>query len=167
MRLWPRLEKCKFERAVTPRVNTPNGANKKAQSEGEVVRIDSRYAGGMQRIFTTFPNSWPGAGLLLIRLTLAIFLLTQLFPAGGAVVGVWLQATAIACAVALLLGLWTPIVCLFQFMMSIVLVVLGLATPLIWGPVSLLFLGLAMLGPGAWSVDAKLFGRKRMYIEPD
>jgi hypothetical protein len=121
----------------------------------------------MQRIFTTFPNSWPGAGLLLIRLTLAILLIMERFPSGGMVPALWLQLVAIVCAVLVLLGLWTPIVCLFQAVLSVVLAATGTRAVIVGVPLTLLFLSLAMLGPGAWSVDARLFGRKRMYIEPD
>ena len=37
----------------------------------------------------------------------------------------------------------------------------------VWMPLALAVLGasLAMIGPGAWSLDARLFGRKQ--IEPD
>jgi uncharacterized membrane protein YphA (DoxX/SURF4 family) len=75
-----------------------------------------------------------------------------------------LQLLAAGCSALLMVGLWTPIaglllagaelsLLLFHFnssSMPIVLAALGAA--------------LAMIGPGAWSVDARLFGRKRIRI---
>jgi hypothetical protein len=36
----------------------------------------------------------------------------------------------------------------------------------VWVPIMQAVLGaiLAMVGPGAWSIDARLFGRKRIYF---
>ena len=73
-----------------------------------------------------------------------------------------IHVLAIASGMLLLAGLWTPIA-------GVVLAVIE-----IWGafmhprdPWSYILLGtlgaaLAMLGPGAWSVDARLFGWKRI-----
>jgi putative oxidoreductase len=43
---------------------------------------------------------------------------------------------------------------------------IGLSDLNFWPPItaSAIAAGLAMLGPGAWSVDARLFGRKRISI---
>jgi putative oxidoreductase len=63
-------------------------------------------------------------------------------------------------------GLWTPIA-------GGVAAIIGLGGAFwrsgdLWSHISLAILGagLAMLGPGAWSVDAHLFGRKRIKIPP-
>ena len=74
----------------------------------------------------------------------------------------------------LLAGLWTPVA-------SLLMAVLELSTaffshshgPLTWAPfaragcILLATLGvcLALLGPGAWSVDARLFGGRRIDIQ--
>lgn len=121
----------------------------------------------MQRIFTTFPNSWPGAGLLLIRLALATALVMQSLPLNGTAPGIFLKSLAIVAALMLLVGVWTPIICLLQFIANVGLMTAGSTTFAQWGPLTALFLSLAMLGPGAWSLDARLFGRKRMFIEPE
>jgi putative oxidoreductase len=74
------------------------------------------------------------------------------------------EVLAIAAGILLLAGLWTPIV-------GSVVAILGL-----WDGISQsgdlsanIFLAtigaaLAMLGPGAWSVDARLFGWKRIDV---
>lgn len=120
----------------------------------------------MQRLFSTFPEGWPGTGLVFLRAITAIPLV-QL--AAGPLpltvpLSLILQLLAAVCSALLILGLWTPIagvmmaffeLCLMQFppngaSMHVVLAALGVA--------------LAMIGPGAWSVDARLFGRKRIHI---
>ncbi|WP_043390101.1 hypothetical protein [Archangium violaceum] len=67
----------------------------------------------MQRLFSMFPEGGPGAGLLLLRLSVALSLL--LHPSGGPLVHAALALTALG----LCLGVLTPllaIVCgLFSF----------------------------------------------------
>jgi putative oxidoreductase len=77
-----------------------------------------------------------------------------------------LEVVAACFAVPLLLGLWTPVAGVLMAVAEICLVVSHASDP--WMHVRLGALGgaLAMLGPGAWSVDAHLFGRKRIQI-PD
>jgi putative oxidoreductase len=74
-------------------------------------------------------------------------------------------AVVAACfAVPLLLGLWTPVAGVLMAVAELCLVLSHASDP--WMHVRLGALGaaLAMLGPGAWSVDAHLFGRKRIEI---
>jgi uncharacterized membrane protein YphA (DoxX/SURF4 family) len=70
----------------------------------------------------------------------------------------------IECAVGLLLcaGLWTPIAGFALLVCALWAVFSGADEP--WSQILLAAIGaaLAMLGPGAWSVDARLFGRKRI-----
>jgi putative oxidoreductase len=75
-----------------------------------------------------------------------------------------LEVAAACFAVPLLLGLWTPVSGLLMAVAELCLVLLPASDP--WMHVRLGALGaaLAMLGPGAWSVDAHLFGRKRIEI---
>jgi putative oxidoreductase len=72
---------------------------------------------------------------------------------------------AAGCFAALLLvGLWTPVAGVLMAVAELYLVLSHASDP--WMHVQLGALGaaLAMLGPGAWSVDAHLFGRKRIEI---
>jgi uncharacterized membrane protein YphA (DoxX/SURF4 family) len=71
---------------------------------------------------------------------------------------------AVAAGALLLLGLWTPIAGTL-----VALLALGKIVSLpedIWGNILLgtLGAGLALLGPGAWSVDARLFGWKLIHV---
>ena len=66
----------------------------------------------------------------------------------------------------LLAGLWTPVAGGVGAIVAIWGAFWRSGDP--WSQILLAILGagLAMLGPGAWSVDARLFGRKRINI-PD
>jgi len=123
----------------------------------------------MQRLFSAFPNGWPGFGLLLLRLGVGIALIS--FGISGFLAGpeepIALARHSIEAAGAtlLILGLWTLVVGT-----PVALDELWIAPSLYsshadghWNHVFLAVLtaGVAMLGPGAWSVDARLFGRKR------
>ena len=72
------------------------------------------------------------------------------------------QILAISTGILLLVGLWTPIA---GVLLAIIEIWSAFSHP--YDPWSCILLGtlgaaLAMLGPGAWSVDARLFGWKRI-----
>lgn len=106
-------------------------------------------------------------GLLLQRILTAILLvhfciveLSGTSPAASAIP----QIIAASAGVLLLVGLWTPIV---GALIGVIELWLALNHPSdVWFPLVLATLGAtaAMIGPGAWSIDAQLFGRK--HIEP-
>jgi len=124
----------------------------------------------LQRLFSMFPNGLPGAGLLLLRLVCDVLVIS------GAVTTILgaphtqsfiLQSIALAGALLLLVGLWTPIAGLVIVLIELWLALSG--TTGIENSILLATLGaaLAVLGPGAHSVDAKLYGRKRIEISKD
>jgi putative oxidoreductase len=121
----------------------------------------------VQRLFSTFAGGWPGGGLLAQRLLLGI---TQVYcflacmnatPVCETVVP---QSIGAFAGILLLAGLWTPVAGILLATMD-AWTVLSLPTsgalPAVLG---LLGVSLAMIGPGAWSFDAWLFGRK--HIDP-
>lgn len=121
----------------------------------------------MQRLFSTFARGWPGAGLLVQRLVSA----TLLFYSAIAHVShttyglsTLLAMIAAGAGFLLLIGLWTPLAGTIVAISELIMVVSGHAAP--WSCVLLATLGatLAMIGPGTWSVDARLFGRKEVRI---
>jgi putative oxidoreductase len=76
----------------------------------------------------------------------------------------WLHLLEVLAGALLLVGWWTPGGAILQ-----VLINSWWAFSAAWpGPVTLVNmlvgLSLAMLGPGAWSVDARLYGRKRIEV---
>ena len=120
----------------------------------------------MQRLFSTFPNSWPGRGLLLQRLVTATILLWSGFghlrePSQFAII--FPHVIGVGAGVFLLLGLWTP-VC--GTLIAVVEIWVAYSSGDAGIPIMLATLGatLAMIGPGAWSIDAHLFGRKHIEI---
>jgi putative oxidoreductase len=121
----------------------------------------------LQRLFATFPEGWPGTGLLLVRAVAAIPVVLQgiegLLTAPLQTGGIFEMVSA-CFAVLLLAGLWTPVAGVLMAVVELCLVLSHPSDP--WMHVRLGVLGaaLAMLGPGAWSVDAHLFGRKRIEI---
>ena len=116
----------------------------------------------MQRLFSTFANSWPGVGLLIQRLFTGIALLhngiVQLkTPAPGLMIP---EITGAILGPFLLAGLWTPLAGALVAAVEFWIVVAGGGN--IWMSLTLAVFGgtLALIGPGAWSIDARLFGRK-------
>jgi uncharacterized membrane protein YphA (DoxX/SURF4 family) len=75
-----------------------------------------------------------------------------------------LQLTATAAAALLLVGFWTPLAGVLLALVEIFLAFSHSHDPWIHILLGALGAALAMLGPGAWSVDARLFGRKRIQI---
>jgi putative oxidoreductase len=119
----------------------------------------------VQRLFTTFANGWPGFGLLLQRLVIAIALFHQAAVLLMDQSGVGLlspQAAGAILGLLILVGLWTPVVGVLIAAVETWIAFGGGGN--VWLPAILAVLGgtLAMIGPGARSVDARLFGRKHI-----
>jgi len=123
----------------------------------------------LQRLFSTFAYGWPGIGLLLLRLLTAAFLIH--FGIASVLEAAPLATTALqiigaGAGILLLAGLWTPVAgtlaVIVKGWIAISRVLSHSGDP--WIPIVQAALGavLAMVGPGAWSIDARLFGRKRI-----
>ena len=118
----------------------------------------------MQRLFSTFPDSWPGAGLLILRLAAGFSLLGVDYMASGLgdVATVLLRCVALAVAVVLLLGFGTPFAAVGEAVIQVGIMTLERRYNSSAVIATALGVALAMLGPGAWSLDARVFGRKRI-----
>ena len=128
----------------------------------------------MQRLFSTFAGGWPGIGLLLLRLLTGAALIY--FGVAGVLEAppltiIVLQIIGIGAGLLLLIGLWTPVAgalaAIVKIWMACSRYFSHSGDP--WIPIVLAVLGavLAMVGPGAWSIDARLFGRRRIdFLEP-
>src|SRR5215472_722341 len=119
----------------------------------------------LQRLFTTFADGWPGFGLLFQRLVTGLALLcramltlngtaaiSQITPhIVGALLGLFILA-----------GLWTPVAGALITAVELWIAVADCGN--VWLSIFLAVDGgtLAMIGPGAWSIDARLFGRKHI-----
>jgi len=118
----------------------------------------------LQRLFSTFARGWPGAGLLLQRLITAALLFHSVLEHTSSLPCTVLQMIAAGAGVLLLIGLWTPFAGTIVAISELAILLSNHADP--WTCLLLAILGgsLAMIGPGTWSVDARLFGRKEVRI---
>lgn len=75
-----------------------------------------------------------------------------------------LGVVALATGVLLIVGLWTPVAGVLAAAVALWHALSGLSAPSLDALSGLLGIALALLGPGGWSVDARLFGWKRLEI---
>ena len=123
----------------------------------------------LQRLFSTFPDGWPGFGLLLLRLGVGIALIclgiSRLSGRARRPITVARDLIEAAGGIFLLAGLWTPVmgalIAIDELWIAFSLYSSQPDSRLIHIFLAVLTAGVAMLGPGAWSIDARLFGRKR------
>lgn len=114
-----------------------------------------------------FPNGWPGRGLLILRLAAGGLLLTQgtlMFLPGTHWYIITPVSVGIAAGLLILIGLWTPLGCLLAVVGELWLSLVGNIAPQSAVPLLAISVAVAMLGPGSWSIDAVLFGRRRLDI---
>jgi hypothetical protein len=95
-----------------------------------------------------------------VLLTQGLFILRSGLSIGPAA----LQVTRMASGVLLLAGLWTPIAGTLVTVLEVWKAISGDGDPSTSILLGTLAGALAVLGPGAWSVDARLFGWKRIDI---
>jgi putative oxidoreductase len=117
----------------------------------------------LQRLYSTFARGWPGVGLLCLRLVGAAGAFHYVLASGKLSL-----KNVVECAAGLLLcaGLWTPVAGAVLAALAVWSAVSANGDP--WPHVLLAAMAsaLALLGPGTWSIDASLFGRKRLIREP-
>jgi len=132
----------------------------------------ARYATyEVQRLFFAFPNGRPGAGLLLLRIVvgvvIALYCLQGLSPAGNSLNIRAFALVRVVGATLILIGFLTPVSAVSVCGASAALWFLGASET--FEGLNTTFLiaictALALLGPGAWSIDARLFGRREILI---
>jgi uncharacterized membrane protein YphA (DoxX/SURF4 family) len=120
----------------------------------------------MQRLFTMFPAGAPGVALALLRLSVMGCLWQRFLaqvPAGSA----WGLLSPGIISIFLLIGMATPVAALIAAGIELMSVFypprIGsfvFADTLTVGIHASEALSLALIGPGAFSVDARLFGRR-------
>jgi uncharacterized membrane protein YphA (DoxX/SURF4 family) len=119
----------------------------------------------MQRLFSTFPRGAPGMALVMLRVSVA----AEIFSVGGLPISVspWWLSLQIGLAGLLTLGALTPVLALLCCLAQIATT---LSSPPDGMPMALISvanaLSLALLGPGAYSLDARAFGRRLVVLPP-
>jgi len=132
----------------------------------------------VERFFFAFPAGWPGLGLLLARAVMGLAVLVQ----GGyyvrvpdATAAVWaVGLTAIFAAGLLLIGFLTPFAgsAVLLGALGIWLSLIPACTPTVFDSRAANVFALTILwaiialGPGAFSVDARVFGRREIIFPP-
>ena len=119
----------------------------------------------LQKLFSAFPAGWPGVGLLLLRMLVGVTLIaqtvtqvrsTELSTSG------WLVASLILLgAGCLMVGFVTPVIAILIGLVSITLASSPFAHTV---DTVVLSAVIALLGPGAFSIDARMFGRREILI---
>jgi uncharacterized membrane protein YphA (DoxX/SURF4 family) len=127
-------------------------------------------------LFSTFPEGWQGVGLTLMRLAVALSAIAQginTFGAPHAMAPGWaLGFLEILCGVAVLIGFLTPIAGACAALGNLAIGISWLGTSggngsemaLAAGYLVVMSTALMLLGPGMFSIDARLFGRREIII---
>jgi putative oxidoreductase len=122
----------------------------------------------VHRLFSSFARGWPGVGLLLLRVAAGSSLIAHAILGLGntATFGTGFFQLFIATAGLLLIaGLWTPVGAAVMVLLELWRIISRHGDPASNILLCTLALAIALLGPGAWSVDARLFGWKRIEID--
>ena len=130
----------------------------------------------LQKLFSTFPEGWPGLGLVLMRLAVALSAIVQgisTFIESSAQILDWtIGSVEILIGAALLTGFLTPVAGTFASLVNLATGVSWFLTPgghahdrtVAAFYLFVMSIAITALGPGAFSLDARMFGRREIII---
>jgi len=114
-----------------------------------------------------FPAGWAGAALVLLRVSVCATLIADGAACCGSGAPSWLLNGVLVPVFFVLVGLFTPYVCFVCCLFQLSVFFFSGA----FHPFHLLISALnaavlAVLGPGAYSIDARIFGRRIVTLDP-
>jgi uncharacterized membrane protein YphA (DoxX/SURF4 family) len=122
----------------------------------------------VRRFFSNFASGWPALGLLLIRIAAgAVFIVDgkAMVYSGQPVFPLILGVLSVAEGAVLVAGLWTPFAGVFAIALSAIEILVYHESLYPGILLAAMGAGVAFVGPGAVSLDAWLFGLKKIDIE--
>jgi hypothetical protein len=128
----------------------------------------------LRRWYSTFPGGLPGAGLLLLRITigggLLIHVFSWLIEPQTSKDGIWAPSLlALVIGISFILGFLTPLVGSVSALAGIAIRWLhpewsASMTGLLGLSPLAIVIAITLLGPGAFSLDAYFFGRRKIIV---
>ena len=113
-----------------------------------------------------FPQGGPGVALLLLRVSVVAFLIVAAAPYEGSFHRLILVGVSLI-SLSLLIGFLTPFLCVIVAAAIIAnMIVSPHASSLVCVIAIANSAALGLLGPGAYSIDSKLFGRRVTVFRP-
>lgn len=122
----------------------------------------------MRRLFSNFASGLPALGLLLIRIVAGTSLVIDgwmTFHVGQPILPSILSVLEFGAGAMLVAGIWTPLAGLLAVLLSVSAILIrhgNLSSNILLAAMGA---ALALVGPGALSVDAWIFGLKRIDID--
>lgn len=141
-----------------------------------MIALECKRRTLLQRLFPAFPGGLPGMALLLFRAVFAIALMLEsrfYLNSEAGVPAAWVVGlAALAAGTLLLIGFLTPIAGAVAALGGVALSLLPAYKPIVFDSklaivlAGAILFGIMVLGPGAFSLDARLFGRREIIIPP-
>jgi hypothetical protein len=122
----------------------------------------------MQRLYSMFPRGLPGLALLLLRISVACGVILNVYGRRGELAD-WLLVSSLLLAATLFIGLLTPVVALLALAANLAIPMscsVGFQSAGYIAIAAINALSLCLLGPGSYSFDAYLFGRRVINLTP-
>ena len=121
----------------------------------------------MRRLYPPFLRGLPGVGLLILRLALSVSLLASALAGlnGLSHFQAAVRISEAVIAALFVVGLWTPVAGILVGLLQVCILLTATAAPDLLFFRAAVGLSLAFIGPGIWSVDDRLYGRRIVEIK--